>query len=120
MADKPKRIGDKKIGGVKSTTETGAVEGTESVGGVGGVKATAPVSGVKRSGGIGASRLTGSMSAAEREQLFRMITEEADKLAAEGGIPKKRREVVEKAVRMAVEAGIVIEDEPPGSKPSKK
>ncbi len=110
-----KKIGDKKVGGVKSTKETTGVEGTDLVSGVGNVKATTAVGGIGRAGAVGSSRLTRTMSLAEREQLFKMINEEADKLAQEGLLPKAKRQAVESAVKMAIDAGLLpSEDEDSG------
>jgi len=106
-----KKIGDKKIGGVHGATETSAVEGTEVVGNVSGVKATTGVGGVGSAGAINKRRATRTMTLAEREQLFQMINEEAEKLFGEGGMSPAQKNVVKNAVRMAVDAGIVAEDE---------
>jgi hypothetical protein len=106
-----KKIGDKKIGGIHSATETTAVEGTDIVGGVGGVKATSGVGGVGGIGAVNKRRSTRTMTLAEREQLFQMINEEADKLFGEGGMSPAQQSVVKNAVRMAVDAGLVDEDE---------
>lgn len=111
-----KKIGDKKIGGVQSTTSTSAVEGTEVVGGVAGVKATSGVGGVEGAGAVNRRRPTRTMSLAEREQLFQMINEEADKLFGEGGMSPTQRNVVKNAVRMAVDAGLVETEETPTKK----
>lgn len=112
-----KKIGDKKVGGVKSAKEAADVEGTEAVTGVGGVQATTGVGGVKGAGAVGKRRATRTMTMAEREQLFRMINEEADKMFNEQGIPAKQREVLANAVKMAVDVGIIPEDEEePGKK----
>lgn len=111
-----KKIGDKKIGGVQSTDSTGAVEGTDLVGGVAGVKATTGVGGVGGADAVNRRRPTRTMTAAEREQLFHMINEEAEKLFGEGGMSPTQRNVVKKAVRMAVDAGLVDEEEAPAKK----
>jgi hypothetical protein len=106
-----KKIGDKKVGVVQSTRQTTNVEGAGAVSNVGNVKATSAVGGIKRSSGITKERLTRSMSAAEREELFRMINEEADKMFGSEGVPEARRQVVETAVKMAIDAGIVVDEE---------
>jgi len=105
-----KKIGDKKIGGIEGTKVTTAVEGTDVVGGVAGVKATTGVGGIQSAGAIGKRRHTRSMTLAEREQLFQMINEEAEKLFGEGGMSDSQRTVVKNAVRMAVDAGLLDDD----------
>lgn len=109
---------DKKIGGVKGTKVTTAVEGTELVGSVTGVKATTGVGGVSGAGAVEKRRPTRTMTLAEREELFQMIDEEADKLFGDAGMTSAKRELVKTAVRMAVDAGILPEDDPPKKKNS--
>ena len=105
-----KKIGDKKVTGVKSTKETSGVEGTEAVSGVADIKATAGVGGVRRTGTVGV-RTTRTMTLAEREELLKLVNEEADKLFADGALPQSRRKAVESAVKMAIDAGLLPEDE---------
>lgn len=108
-----KKIGDKKIRGVKGTRETGEVE---SVGGVG---STSSVSGVRGVGAVGGGRMTSALSQADRERLFKMVDEEADKLFPKGSMTARQRKVVQDAVKMAIESGIV-EDEESDTKDRKK
>ena len=118
MTKKPPK--DTKVGGIKSTRETHEVDPTREVGGVHGIKPTAGVSGVSRAGAVGSARRpTRTMTLAEREELFRMINEEADKMFGEAGIPEAKRELVETAVKMAVDSGLLDVDDKgsPGSKP---
>ena len=115
-----KKDKDSKIGGVKPTTKTTSVEGTESVSGVTGVK---PTSAVGAAGGVGSAtkrRPTRVMSPAEREELFKIINEEADKLFGPDGLPEHQREVVKSAVKMAVAGGILDEEDEPEASPKKK
>lgn len=113
-----KKIGDKKIGGVESTREMTKVEGTEGVSGVEGVKKTSGVSGVGGVQGVSKRRPTRVMSFAEREQLFSMIQEEADKMFANANLSEEQRKVVTDAVKMAVDAGIVGDEDDVSSKKS--
>ena len=112
MADKKD---DTKIGGVKSAKVTTGVESTEAVGNVGGVKAATSVGGVGRAGAIGKQRGTRSMSFEEREQLFKMINEEADKMFKNSGMSKDKQQMVAEAVKIAVDSGL-IDDEQDGTK----
>jgi len=105
-----KKIGDKKISGVTSTTEAQGVQGTEGIMGISGIRPTSGVRGVGAASSIGRRRATRVMTAAEREQLFNLISEEADKLESEGLIPKRQKETVTKAVRMAVDSGLIDDD----------
>jgi len=100
---------DPKIGGIQGTKSTTSVEGADAVGGVAGIKPTTGVGGVSGAAGVGRRRPTRTMSFEEREQLFRMIDEEADRLFEQSGMPEEKRQVVKHAVRMAVDAGIIDE-----------
>lgn len=106
-----KKIGDKKIGTVQSTHEAGKVQGMETVSGVTGIKATSGVGGVGGVDAISKRRPTRVMSAAEREQLFSMINEEAEKMFAGGHLSEEQKRVVTSAVKMAVDASIVDGEE---------
>ena len=105
-----KKIGDKKVSLVQSTTETKGVESTEGVTGIGSIKPTSSVGSIGGAMRVGRRRATRVMSAQEREQLFHMITEEADKLVSEGILPKQQKDIVSRAVKMAVDVGLVEDD----------
>ena len=117
MAKKP---GDKKIGSIKSSvvkpTETaGEVTGAEAVSDVSEVqkvKATSGVTGARGPSGVGGRRRpTKVMSMADRDELFKMVTEEADKLFAGTKISDERKKVIADAVKMAMDTGILPEQE---------
>lgn len=101
-------IKDKKnrVGGILGSS---GVRRASSVRDVEEVKKTGEISRVERTG-KSQRKITRLMSAAEREKLFQMINEEAEKLFGENGLPKEQREIVENAVRMAIDASIA-EDE---------
>lgn len=103
-----KKNDDKKIGGIKSTTHAKGVESTEAVSGVSGVKATSAVGGVRGAAGIDRRKTTRLMSLAEREQLLRIVDEEAAKLFGQSDGKK----TVQSAVKMAIDAGLLTEDDP--------
>lgn len=108
----PKKIGDTKVGGVKSTKGTSEVEGTEAVDSVGVIKSTSGVGGVGRAGAVGSKRRsTRTMTLEEREELFKMINEEADKMFKNSGLSAEKRALVESAVKMAVDSGLIDEDD---------
>lgn len=106
-----KKIGDKKLGGVKSTTHATEVEGTEAVSRVTSIQATPGVSSVKGASAIGKRRTTRVMTVEEREQLLQMVEEEAEKALNAGILPQAKKEVVTQAVKMAVDASLISEDE---------
>ena len=105
-----KKIGDKKIEQVRSTKETSGVEGTEAVSGVSGVKATSAVSGVKRTGAVGKASLTTALTTSQRDKLFSMIHEEAEKVFAATPLSKSKRQTIESAVKMAIDAALVDDE----------
>jgi len=109
MPDKPGKVGGKRIGGVKQTTESGAVEETKSVSDVGSVKKTAGVGGIKGTAGATGSRKP--MTLAEREKLFGIISEEAEKLLKKSGLSAEQQEIIENAVKMAVDTGLSEDDD---------
>lgn len=112
---------NKSIGKVKSATETRAVKETRAVSEVVSVKATTAVGGVKGAGSISGKRgPTKVMTAEEREQLLLMVEEEAQKMVARGILPKGKRELIESAVKMAIDSGIPEASDESASKNSQK
>ncbi len=101
-----KKISDKKIGRVDATTIANEVSQTTGVGSVGAVKPTSGVGSTSATGGIGKRRATRVMTMAEREELFKLVSEEAERMFPPGTIPPEKREVIEGAVRMAIDAAI--------------
>lgn len=89
---------------------TGPVESTRPISAEK-VGATKQVGAAKEGGRAKrARRPTRPMTAAEREHLFKLIHEEADKMFGPNGLPESQRHTVESAVKMAIDASIV-EDE---------
>ena len=65
----------------------------------------------------GAKRVKGSEHAitkAQRDRLFELVAEEADQLVKKKAIPKKKKETVEKAVKMAIDSAISEDEEEEG------
>ena len=123
MADK---IGDKKLGGVKPAgsapgiDQTAEVHSTEAVGGVKAVAPTSSVGGIHATSAIGKRRPTRAMTLEEREALLKTIDEEAEKMFSSGVLPAGKKEVITRAVRMAVDAGLLSKDEEDDSQEPKK
>lgn len=122
-----KGSGDGKIGGIKSaavkptetTKEVAQTESVSEVGEVSGVRATSAVGGTKGATGAGGRRRpTRTMTLEEREQLFKMVNEEAEKIFGQTGMSDSRKRSVTEAVKMAIDAGLM----PPGedSEPHKE
>ncbi len=100
----------RKVGG-PPIQRTGSVEKStpvqsSKVGGVSDVKGAKAQSEVKR-----VRRPTRPMTAAERDHLFKIIHEEADKLFGANGLPESQRHTLENAVKVTVDASIIEEEE---------
>ena len=105
-------IDDKKgkVGGVKGTDTTKNIEKATGVSEVQEVKKTEAVSGPTQTGQVGRRKLTRTMTAKERDALFSMIDEEAEKLFGNSGMDDETKEVARNAVRMVVDAAPVDDD----------
>ena len=51
------------------------------------------------------------MTVADKDELFSLISEEADKIFGPDGLPESQRETVENAVKMAVDSTLLEENE---------
>jgi hypothetical protein len=119
-----KGSGDGKISGIKSSAvkptdiakQVAETESVSEVGEVAGVQAASAVGGAGSAGAIGRRRPTRTMSLEEREQLFKMVQEEADRLFGQTGLSDSRKRHVTEAVRMAIDAGLIPEDGKEGAK----
>ena len=102
---------DKKIGGVGGAKVATPVVGAKSVSEVAGIKPTSGIGAVSSTSAVGGKRRpTRTMSLTEREELFRLINEETDKmLGASNGISAAKRAIVKEAVKMAVDSGLLDE-----------
>lgn len=108
---KKKGSGDQ-IGGVSGARGAEQVRRAAEIAEVSKVQQAAGVGGVQRVGGIGGKRRpTRVMSVAEREKIFEMIDQEAERLFREGGVPEGQRSLVKAAVKMAIDTGLVEEPE---------
>lgn len=109
MSDKRK---SSKIDRISPSKGTKRVDPTEAIRSVDAIRPTAGVHSVARVGGVRtAHRSERALTRTERDKLLGMIREEADKLFAGGMLPKAQREIVKRAVTMAVDAGIIVQEE---------
>ena len=102
---------DTRVSGVSSAEKAKSIEQTESVGGVDAVKPASGVGRVEKAGPVRRRGVTRVMSLAEREELFRIINEEADKLFADSEAGQDKKKTVASAVKMAIDLGMAGEDE---------
>jgi hypothetical protein len=98
---------DKKVGAINTSGSTKGVKATESLSEVDKVKGASAVKGVTGVSGVGKTGAVGAVSIEQRERLMTIIAEEAEKLTAQGIISKSQREVVEHAVKMAIDASLI-------------
>jgi len=97
MPKKPDKIKGTSIRGIK---DVDATSGVDQIGKV------SEVDQVKGSSSISKRKSTREMSWEEREKLFGLVQEEAKKLFGKSKIPAKQREVIEQAVKIAIDASI--------------
>lgn len=108
-----KKIGETKTGKIIGTRVTDKLKESSQVDSVNEVTGPLVVSGPNKITGVGSGkrRPTRELTTAEREELFRIINEEAEKLFAGAKIPDKDKEVVKEAVKMAVDSGLLDGEE---------
>jgi len=108
-----KKGSDKKIGAVQATRPGSEIERTEGVGSVGTVQPTSGIMGTRGVGSATKRRPTRVMTNEDREQLLKMVTEEAERLFGKNSaMPAERREIIEEAVKMTIEASLSEEETP--------
>lgn len=110
MVDDKDKKKDSSIGGVKSTKQTQDVEGTKRVADVSDVKGASSIGSIGGAGDSSKRRATRTMSYEEREQLFKMVAEEATSLFGKAGMSKEKQSIIEDAVKMAIDSGLLEED----------
>lgn len=106
---------DKGVDKVRGSGATKGVKATSSVSEVDRVQGASAVKGVSAVSGVRSTSGISSISLEQRDKLMTMISEEAERLAAQGAIPRNQREVVEQAVRMIIDAALLDSDKEKGS-----
>ncbi|MCB0317882.1 MAG: hypothetical protein KDD56_03935 [Bdellovibrionales bacterium] len=91
--------------------KTKGVKAADEVTDVKKVEQTKKISGVGKVDSVRIRQATRMMTAAERENFFNMIEEEAEKLFAGTGMSEEKKSVIKDAVKMAVDASIVEDEE---------
>lgn len=100
----------KKVEGGRQIVTTKRVEAQEKIQSVG-VKGISEVTAAQsQTPTRSVRRATRPMTAEEREHLFKLIQEEADKMFGQDIIPPKKRQQVESAVMMTIDASMVNEE----------
>ena len=98
---------DKKIGAVSSSASAKGVKATESLSEVDKVKGASAIKGISGVSGVGKAGAIGALNLEQRERLMTIISEESQKLAAQGVISNRQRDLVEQAVKMAIDATLI-------------
>jgi len=104
MTKKPE---DKKVGTVGKAPRAKGVSETQAVGEVDGVEKTSSVGGVKGVSGVGKTGSVSALSFANRDKLMNLVAEEAERLSKTGAIPKSQKAIVERAVKMVIDAALI-------------
>ena len=112
--------GTGKVGSTGEVKSTGSVQKTQSVEGVQS-KSAIQTTGVKSVGSVGATGTRGGsarigssnrpLTPAERQYLMEIVSEEAEKMFADGKISPKKRRIIEDSVKMTLSAGSADGDE---------
>ena len=100
-----------KIDKVESTKGAQKIQDTKEVGEVAKVAGASSIASIGKAGEIGKRRATRIMTLEEREQIFKIVQEEAHKMFGNSGIPKEKQEMLEDAVKMAIDSGLLEADE---------
>ena len=113
-----KKKDSKTVKDVSSTSSTRGVKAATEVGGVKGVDKAGAVQKTGRVANVKSTSSAPTLDFEKRDKYFAMVSEEADKLAKQGILPKHNREIIEQAVKVAIYAALL---EPTGeSKKAKK
>ena len=108
MVDNDSKKG--RISGIKGTDSSKNIEKATGISEVDSVKKADSVSGAHQVGRVNKRRTTKLITASEREALFNMIDEEAEKLFGKSALSEEHKKVVQKAVKMAVDAATIDDD----------
>lgn len=115
-----KKIGDKKIGGVKNDPSASKVEDASRVGGIKNVSQIGQVGKTGSVGSIGRRRATRAITLEEREQLLRLINEVGEELfGGPNGLSAEKRDIIESAARMAIDSGLMSKEDSLETPPKK-
>jgi hypothetical protein len=110
MPKKPDKIESKKVGKLESTESVDsldAVKRVEKVGNVQSVDAASSVGTVARSAGV----VRHQFSIEDKEKLFQVVEDEAQKLFGSSSLSPEKRQLIEQAVKVAIESGLIQKDE---------
>ncbi|MGI6524302.1 MAG: hypothetical protein ACOX2O_03275 [Bdellovibrionota bacterium] len=107
-----------KVTGIKAPRVPTAIEQLSGVSSVEKTQKTSAISAVHGLSGTSRTHSINSITAANREVLHKMVHEEADKLFGKTQTPSQKREVIEKAVKMAIDAVAIEEENDSSSKKS--
>ena len=107
MPKKPDRIDSKKISQVSRANASEEAHKVEKVDAVKDVEAADLIGTVKRSG----SDVRHQFSLEDKEKLFALVEEEAVKLFGNSSLSPEKRELIQQAVKTAIESGLITRSE---------
>lgn len=108
MADKKKNKGTSSISGVGGSKRASEIKNIEEVGKA---RQVGDVKGVKKTGSADGKRSTNQMTLAERERILHLVEDEAKEFFKESGLPPEKQQIIQKAVKMAIDSGIIDEED---------
>lgn len=100
-----------KIGGIKSTKRMSEIDSTQSVSEIDEVKKTSSVKAVGKVKNSTLNHTRRTLNIEEREKIFKLIEEEADRLFPENSMSNDKKQAIKDAVKMAIDAGILDESD---------
>lgn len=112
----------KTVKDVSSASDTQRIKSATKVSKVKGVEKSSAVQKTDKVSTVKGTANTQRLDFAKRDRYFAMVSEEADKLAKEGILPKHRRDVIERAVQVAIDAALLepVEESDKKEKKDKK
>lgn len=102
-----KKKDSKTIKNVSSSSSARGVKAATEVTGVKGIDKTTAVQKTARIANVKTTSGAPTLDFEKRDKYFAMVSEEADKLAKQGILPKNSREIIEQAVKVAIDAALL-------------
>lgn len=108
----PKEKGPSRVSSVRSGSKASGVTQVKGIGEVKevtGIRSVGSVAGTRSASGV--RKPTRELTLEEREKVLGLIKDEAEKLFAKSNVSQQQRQVIERAVEIAVDSAIIDENE---------
>ncbi|HMO02859.1 MAG TPA: hypothetical protein PKD37_07425 [Oligoflexia bacterium] len=96
-----------RISEIGKTKETAPVKRTEAISEVEAIKPTSGIEGISPTGDNSSARRKIKLSESDREEVFKLVDEESEALFKKESIPERKKAVIKKAVKMAIDSGLI-------------